>query len=85
MSILAILLVIVFALGNLLSGWATLYGFSKIDLQLGTLILTTNVIFALVVNAILLGEIPTLLELVGGLLVFGSIVLLSLSSNKTIV
>lgn len=80
-TILVMLLVGVFALGNLLSGWATLYGFTQVNLQLGTVILTTDVLFAMGMNALFLGERPTGMEALGGLMIFVAIIMLSMTAK----
>lgn len=60
-------------------GYFLVYGFSKFDVNLGTIILATELFFALVINAVFLKEFPTFFELFGGLLIFAGTVLTSLN------
>lgn len=51
--------------GNLLN-----YGFANFDMNIGTIILSTELFFTLVVNYLFLGEIPLMNELIGGIFIF---------------
>ena len=67
---LSILAVIIFAflqigLGNLL-----LYGFQHFDVNVGTVILATELFFASILGFLLFKEIPTSREILGGMLIF---------------
>lgn len=66
-------------------GYLLVYGFENFDVNLGTIILATELFFALVINAIFLKEIPTTYEIIGGLFIFSGTVItsLKLGSKKT--
>ena len=66
---------------SVLIGYLLVYGFGNFDVNLGTIILATELFFALVINALILKEIPTAYEIVGGLLIFSGTVVTSLKLN----
>ena len=63
-------------------GYLLVYGFDHFDVNLGTIILATELFFALVINAIFLNEIPTMYEVIGGILIFSGTVVTSLQLGK---
>jgi drug/metabolite transporter (DMT)-like permease len=69
-AVLPIVAMIIFAflqigLGNLL-----LYGFQHFDVNVGTVILATELFFATIIGFILFKEVPTSREIIGGVLIF---------------
>lgn len=62
--------IVILALNQLL-----LFGFNNFWLSSGTIIVSAELIFALIVSAIVLGEVPKVTEVAGGLLLFTSIVI----------
>lgn len=72
---------ILFGLLLITINYAMNYGFGHFDLNLGTIILCSEVAFSLVFGFVFLDEIPTLYELLGGLFVATAAVLPSLSRH----
>lgn len=68
--------IIVLALGETL-----LYGFNNFPLNMGTIVVSGELFFAMIINAIVLKEIPTATEVVGAVLIFMSIVVINLNLN----
>ena len=63
-------------------GYLLVYGFGNFDVNLGTIILATELFFALVINALILREYPTANELVGGFLIFAGTAVTSLKLGE---
>lgn len=78
----AIFVAILFGLLLVSIGYLLVYGFGNFDVNLGTIILATELFFALVINAIFLKEYPTSNELIGGLLIFSGTAITSLKLNN---
>lgn len=55
-------------------GMLTFYGFNNFDLNLGTIVISSELFFAMIVNALVLFEYPTATEVLGGTLIFLSLV-----------
>lgn len=68
----AIVVALIFGVGLVLIGKLTIYGFNHFDVNIGTIILATELFFALVVNYIFLSESPNNNELLGGVLIFAA-------------
>lgn len=66
-------------------GYLLAYGFANLDVNLGTIILSTELFFAIILNAIFLREFPTIPEFTGGFLILlGSIIVsLKFTTKKT--
>jgi len=77
--IVPLLVAMLFGLLLVVIGYLLVYGFSNFDVNLGTIILATELLFALVINALILKEYPTSYEIIGGLLVFSATVLVSMN------
>jgi drug/metabolite transporter (DMT)-like permease len=74
-SLHGVLLTILFALVIILGSYLTLYGFQNFDVNIGTVIMSTELVFAAVMAYFLFNEVPKVHELLGGVLIFtGSIV-----------
>lgn len=71
--------VLLVTLGNLL-----LYGFQHFDVNVGTVILASELFFALILGVLLYDEIPTLLELTGGLIIFTATTITVFGISKNI-
>jgi len=68
-------LTVVFALVIILGSYLTLYGFQHFDVNIGTVIMSTELVFAAVMAYFLYDEVPKLHELIGGIFIFtGSVV-----------
>lgn len=63
-------------------GYLLLYGFKHFDVNVGSVVLASELLFALVINAIFLKEIPTTTELIGGLIIFAAAVSTSINWSK---
>lgn len=63
-------------------GYLLVYGFGNFDVNLGTIILATELFFALIINSLFLREYPTMFELIGGILIFSGTVITSLKFTK---
>lgn len=69
------LLTIFFALVIILGSYLTLYGFQNFDVNIGTVIMSTELVFAAIMAYFLFDEVPATHELVGGIVIFaGSVV-----------
>lgn len=69
------ILIIVFALVIILGSYLTLYGFQNFDVNIGTVIMSTELVFAAGMAYFLYNEVPKSHELLGGVLIFtGSII-----------
>lgn len=62
-------------------GYLLAYGFTNYDVNAGTIILTTELFFALVINYVFLHEVPTALELIGGVLIFAGATITSVNKD----
>lgn len=85
-SIEGIIIAVIFGALLVVIGYLLVYGFQNFDVNWGTIILATEVFFATVINAVFLKEIPTTLEVIGGLLIFSGTIVTSLKlgqKNKT--
>ncbi|NUS42121.1 MAG: aminotransferase class I/II-fold pyridoxal phosphate-dependent enzyme [Mycobacteriaceae bacterium] len=60
---------VVFALLALNLGVLMLYGYARVDVQTGTVLLATQVFFAIVLGVVFLGQSPTAAEVAGGLMI----------------
>lgn len=63
-------LAIFYGASTVLSGLFVTYGFNHFDVNIGQVVLTSEVFFAIFLNLLFLAEIPTLLESVGALNIF---------------
>ncbi len=81
-SLNGILVAIVFGVLLVSIGYLLAYGFGNFDASLGTIILATELFFALVINALILKEFPTSFEIIGGLLIFLGSIITSLDFSK---
>ncbi len=69
-SIIPILVTILFALLQIKLGDWLLYGFQRFDVNTGTVILATELFFASLIGLLFFGEILSMKEALGGLLIF---------------
>ncbi len=77
----AVLVAVLFGALLVSIGYLLMYGFSHFDVNWGTIILATELFFAMIINMVFLNEFPTAFELIGGLLIFSGTVVTSLSFN----
>lgn len=66
-------------------GYFLVYGFSNFNVNWGTIILATELFFAIVVNALILKEYPTFYELIGGLLIFAGTAITTLKFDDELI
>lgn len=78
----SIFAIIGLGLGMLTIGILYFYGFHNFELQLGNIVTSAELPIILVLTAIFLKEYPNLYELIGGGLIFLSIIIINLSLNK---
>ena len=79
-----LLVVVLFGALLVAIGYMLAYGFSHYDINVGSIILATELFFALVVSAIFLQELPTTYEIIGGLLIFTGAIVTSLDKQTFI-
>lgn len=72
---------VIFGILLVVIGYLLAYGFSNFDVNLGTIVLATELFFALIINSIVLKEIPTAYEIIGGLFIFTGAIVTSLKLN----
>lgn len=77
-SISGILVAALFGFLLVVIGYLLVYGFNNFDVNLGTIILATELFFALIINALVLKEVPTKYEVFGGVLIFSGAIVTSL-------
>lgn len=82
-QILPISIVILIIYGGLLIviGNLLIYGFAHFDVNVGTIVLATELFFAIIVNAIFLNEHASQFELFGGILIFIAACLIGINLN----
>ncbi|MCA9371451.1 DMT family transporter [Candidatus Woesebacteria bacterium] len=78
----AIFVALLFGLLLVSIGYLLVYGFGNFDVNWGTIILATELFFAIVINSVFLKEYPTSYELIGGLLIFSGTAITTLKLNK---
>ncbi|MBN1331771.1 DMT family transporter [Candidatus Dojkabacteria bacterium] len=66
----SVAVIVLFGICLVFIGNLTIYGFNHFDVNVGTIILATELMFALVINYIFLHESPTISELAGGIMIF---------------
>lgn len=74
-SLASIIAMIIFALLQIWLGNLLLYGFQHFDVNVGTVILATELIFATIISFILFKEVPSSQEIIGGILIFTASIL----------
>ena len=73
-SLMPIIATIIFAILQITLGNLLLYGFKHFDVNVGSIILSMELVFATLFGLILFGEVPSIGELIGGsLILFASI------------
>ena len=61
-------------------GYLLIYGFRHIDVNIGTIVLTSEIFISLGVNSLLLNETPSIYEFIGAVVIFFACVLVGISS-----
>lgn len=61
-------------------GYLLIYGFRHLDVNIGTIVLTSEIFISLGVNALLLNEKPSIYEFIGAVVIFFACVLVGLGS-----
>lgn len=62
--------------------WLTLVGFKNFDLNLGTIVISSELFFAVIIGYLLYQELPTAAEFVDSLIIMVAIILLNLNLDK---
>ena len=81
-SITALVALLVFALCQIVLNTLLLYGFQHFDVNIGSIILSTEVFFAAVMGYLLYGETLTTLEIIGGLAIFVASIIATIDLTK---
>lgn len=79
LTLIGALTVLLFGMLLVTIGYLLAYGFKNFDVNLGTIVLTTEVFFALIINYFLLHESPTQYEFIGGMIIFVGAIATSLN------
>lgn len=79
-----VLAAIWFGLSILLGSVLLNYGFAHSELNLGTIIFSSELVFAMILNRIVLGEIPTTSEYMGAVAILSAILVVNLRMPPTI-
>jgi len=74
----AIIAGVVFGILTVVVGTLAIYGFKHFDLNLGTILMSSELLFALIINALILSEYPTSNELIGGVFIMTAVVFANL-------
>ena len=83
MSPMTLIVLLVFGMLLVAMSYLTLVGFSNFDLNLGTIVLSSELLFAPLFAAIIFVEIPTLTQILGGVLILLAIIVLNLNLGKS--
>jgi drug/metabolite transporter (DMT)-like permease len=62
-------------------GYLLFYGFNHYDVNLGAIVLATELFFAIIINFIFLSEAPTTFEFIGGIFIFAGAAVTSIDSS----
>lgn len=81
-SPLSLIFLLPYAAGLVGVGFLTLYGFKHFDLNLGTIIVAMELSFVTVFAYLFLGEIPTVLEIIGSLFLLAALITVNQSYRK---
>lgn len=81
-NLFTITIAVVFGIVLVMINRLLMIGFKKIDFTLGQIVLSTEIFFATVLAVILFFEIPTLNEIIGGLLIFIGATLVNFKLEK---
>lgn len=81
MSSLTIVIGLIFGLLLMIVNFLLLHGFQNVDLNLGTIILTSELIFATIFGVLIYREYPTINEIVGSLFIFLGIIIPNLPAK----
>lgn len=78
----SIMVAILFGFLLVAIGYLLAFGFSHFDVNVGSVVLATELFFALIINYIFLKESPTTNELIGGTIIFIASIATSIDLNK---
>jgi drug/metabolite transporter (DMT)-like permease len=81
-TLVSVLVIILFGFLLVAIGYLLAYGFSHFDVNVGSVVLATELFFALIINFIFLKESPTTRELIGGVIIFIGSISTSINLNK---
>jgi drug/metabolite transporter (DMT)-like permease len=81
-SSVSVLIILLFGVSILFASKAVLYGFNHFDLNLGTIVLSAELIFATLLAAIFFKEYPSTMELLGCAFIFAAILFSNLKAKK---
>lgn len=77
-----IIVTLVFGIALVGMGYLLLYGFKHFDVNVGSVVLASELLFALIINAAFLAEIPTAQEFIGGMIIFLAAISTSIDWDK---
>jgi len=80
LSLISILMLIIFIFTALGAEYLTIVGFRNFDMYVGTIVLSLEIVFTVIVGYFFFQEIPTVYETLGIFLIFASVVLSNISS-----
>lgn len=69
-SVSALIVLIIFSIGLIVLGNLLIYGFQHYDVNIGSIVLASEILFAAFLSYLFLSEIPTTNELIGGVVIF---------------
>jgi drug/metabolite transporter (DMT)-like permease len=82
-SLLPLITTFVYAIGRIGLTYLTLYGYKHIDVNVGTVLQSTELVFAAILGFAVLNESPTAMELSGGSLILTAAVLTALPERTS--
>lgn len=81
-TMVALIALLVFALCQIALNTLLLYGFQHFDVNIGSIILSTEVFFAAIMGYLLYGETLTTFEIIGGLAIFTASIIATLDLTR---
>ncbi len=81
-SSISVLIILLFGVSILFASKAVLYGFTNFDLNLGTIVLSAELVFATFLAAVFFKEYPSTMELLGCAFIFAAILFSNLKAKK---
>jgi drug/metabolite transporter (DMT)-like permease len=77
-----ILITIVFAITILIASYLLLYGYKRVDVNIGTVISSTELVFGVVLGLLLFSELPNIWEMISGVFITTGAVVGALGQNR---
>jgi drug/metabolite transporter (DMT)-like permease len=76
------MITVIFALVLIAGGNLILYGFQHFDVNIGTVITSTELIFGSLIGYIFYKEVPTLVETIGGVIILSGAIVAGVNFKK---